>query len=257
MDEELEIEIIPNSKEQGNGEISFNDGSVSDRRLDFSKLLSQNCLTSQQGSSAGKLSNQKADQIRPESKKKKDQSYKDYKVILVQTNVGYGQRGMNKYYKIQLLEDRGRFTLSTEWGRIGAPNPGTIDKHCDSRDEAIKGFEQLFYKKTHNKWDHRNNFMPFEGKYVIHSYDGEEMDKKAIDELNQRNELIKYRIEANKTTLPAEISSLMKMIWDINKMSKTLQGRFCARSYLITLDFQFDKTKYPLGKISVDKIQKG
>lgn len=64
---------------------------------------------------------------KPESKTKGMQAalkgyeiYKDYHVMLNLTDIGYGVKGHNKFYQIQLLTKSDSFYLFTKWGRVGA-----------------------------------------------------------------------------------------------------------------------------------------
>jgi len=66
-----------------------------------------------------------------------------------------------------------------------------------------------------------------------------------INKLNKRNELIRSRIQKNQSNLEERLKSLMEMVWDLQRMQKTLR------------ELNFDTEKNPLGKLSTDQIQKG
>jgi poly [ADP-ribose] polymerase len=175
----------------------------------------------------------------------------DYNVMLNLTDIAYGVKGHNKFYQIQVQKKGGRYILFTKWGRVGAPNPQSMNEEFDSRIDAVRGFKKKFRQKTHNDWEDKASFAPKEGKYTMINIDqgaggnsGGSLNDE-VSKLNKRNELIKKRIQSNASNLDERIKSLMELIWDINKMNRTLQ------------EMNFDTEKNPLGKLSSEQIQKG
>ena len=73
----------------------------------------------------------------------------------------------------------------------------------------------------------------------------EESLNKEIAKLNARNAELKKRIDNNTSNLEKSVFNLMKMIWDMNRINKTLK------------ELNFDTEKNPLGKLKADQIQKG
>ena len=45
-----------------------------------------------------------------------------------------------------------------------------------------------------------------------------------IQKINKRNETIKRKMASIQSNLNSKIKTVMDMIWDINKMNKTLKG---------------------------------
>lgn len=95
----------------------------------------------------------------PRSKEKREDTFENYNVTLGYTDITYGKKGSNKFYKIIILKKHGKFILRTQNGRIGALNPQTIDKEFDSRIDAIRRFKSKFFEKTQNDWDDRDDFV--------------------------------------------------------------------------------------------------
>jgi predicted DNA-binding WGR domain protein len=75
--------------------------------------------------------------------------YEDYTAVLNRTDIAYGQKGSNKFYKIMLLQRReGEYKVRTEWGRVGAKGAAN-EQSFDNRIDAIVEFKQKFSDKTH------------------------------------------------------------------------------------------------------------
>jgi len=184
----------------------------------------------------------------PKPKNKGEEIVDDYNVMLNLTDISYGVKGHNKFYQIQLLKKNGQYILFTKWARVGAKHPQSKTEEFSSKIDAVKAFKKKFWQKTLNEWDERDNFQQQPGKYALVSVSGSadaDSINKEVQRLNQRNQELKRRIEVNPTTLDPSLFSLMKMIWDINRMSKTLK------------ELNIDTEKYPLGKLSAEQIQKG
>lgn len=76
------------------------------------------------------------------------------------TDISYGQKGHNKFYKIEVLHKGYTiFSLYTKWGRVGAQNPQESYKQMDNKYDAILSFKKKFYDKSHNDWT--GNFSDF------------------------------------------------------------------------------------------------
>ena len=156
-----------------------------------------------------------------------------YAVMLNLTDISYGQKGHNKFYQIQIQRKNACFCVFTKWGRVGAKNPQSKFAEFDSKIEAIQEFKSKFRDKTANDWDDREQFRPKPGKYTLIGVETSNSNPDSINEeitkLNKRNNLIKRRIKENKSSLEEGVRSLMEMIWDINRMNRTLKGSFFSR----------------------------
>lgn len=89
--------------------------------------------------------------------------YEDYTVKLNQTHIDANN---NKYYIIQVLEDKGSFFAWNRWGRVGEDGQNKLIP-CGSADQAIKEFKNKFREKTSNDWDRRDSFKSVNGKYTL------------------------------------------------------------------------------------------
>ncbi|XP_067018725.1 poly [ADP-ribose] polymerase 1-like [Acropora muricata] len=144
-------------------------------------------------------------------------------------------RGANSYYKLQLLKDdkKNSYHLFRSWGRVGTHIGGTKLERCDSKADAIRSFLNLYGEKTGNSWEDRKNFVKRPNKFYPLEID-----------YGQDNEELKSSIAAgSKSLLAPAIQELIKMIFDVESMKKTL------------IEFEIDLKKMPLGKLTKRQIE--
>jgi len=144
-------------------------------------------------------------------------------------------RGTNSYYKLQILKkDKGHsYYLFRSWGRVGTTIGGNKLEHCGSRSSAIDKFLELYGEKTGNSWLNRKNFVKHPNKFYPLEID-----------YGQDDEQLKTTIKpGSKSLLPPPIQELIKMIFDVESMKKTL------------VEFEIDLKKMPLGKLTKRQIE--
>lgn len=172
--------------------------------------------------------NESIDTKKGKSKNSDNEVIDGYSVMLNLTDISYGEKGHNKYYQIQIQKKNGHYCLFTKWGRVGAKNPQSKLQEYDSKIQAIHDFKKKFREKTMNDWDDKDHFHVRPGKYsmigVEATANSSESMNEEITKLNKRNNMIKRRIKENKSNLEESVRSLMEMIWDINRMNRTLRG---------------------------------
>ncbi|XP_072171566.1 poly [ADP-ribose] polymerase 1-like [Diadema setosum] len=143
-------------------------------------------------------------------------------------------RGTNSYYKLQLLErdGGGGYWVFRAWGRVGTTIGGKKTTNFPLS-RAKEEFKSVYLDKTGNLFGttnfvkHPMKFFPLDISY------GEEEER--IKSSKER---------AGKTSkLPAEIQDLLKMIFDLDALKKTM------------LEFEIDLEKMPLGKLSKKQIE--
>jgi poly [ADP-ribose] polymerase len=158
--------------------------------------------------------------------------YKDYSCALNQSNI---ENNNNKFYIIQIITTGTNFYLWTRYGRVGERG-NTVPKSYYAKDyEAIHDFCATFHKKTGNKWQHRNKFIPQSRKYVMIDI---EAPMKVIDVADSSKVV-------TPTPLDGRLTRLIEMIGSKEVMLSTLK----------TLNI--DTKRMPLGKISKTQISKG
>ncbi|KAH8234048.1 hypothetical protein KR032_007804 [Drosophila birchii] len=142
-----------------------------------------------------------------------------YNVVLGLTDI---QRNKNSYYKLQLLEadKMSKYWIFRSWGRIGTTIGNSKIEEFDTIISAIKTFQKLYFDKTGNEFEKRDNFTKITG----HMYPIE----------------IQYDDEAN-ICLP-----------DFQSLNSNLEP---SVQNLIRLLFDVDMEKMPLGKLSVVQVQ--
>lgn len=153
-----------------------------------------------------------------------------YTAILGYTDI---QKNKNSFYKIQVLQaDKGnKFWLFRSWGRIGTKVGEKKLESFYSADQACEDFEHHFHDKTGNSWN--MHFRKIPGKYspIEVDYDDSEKNKK----MEEKSSI--------PSKLPKTVQDLVKMIFDIESMKKTM------------MEFELDLEKMPLGRLSKKQLQ--
>ena len=180
-----------------------------------------------------------------------------YDAMLNQTDISYGQRGHNKFYVVQALqEDNGKNCyVWTRWGRVGVKGQSKLEP-TNSVSSAIAGFEKKFKEKTKNEWSNRANFKHVKGKYDLIEMDhgndddadddNEKSDEDVEDVINNKlEEKRQSRATMPGSKLNIRVQELIKLIFDIKMFESTL------------VSYDIDVKKMPLGKISKSQIKKG
>ncbi|EDO46812.1 predicted protein, partial [Nematostella vectensis] len=147
-------------------------------------------------------------------------------------------RGTNSYYKLQVLkkDKSSRCYLFRSWGRVGTTIGGSKLEDCgNSHNSAVQSFEELYREKTGNEWSERDNFVKHPNRFY----------PLEIDYGQAHEDVVKAKIEmGSKSKLPSQIQELIKMIFDVESMKKTL------------IEFEIDLKKMPLGKLTKRQIEK-
>lgn len=165
--------------------------------------------------------------------------YEDYTCMLNQTNIGHNN---NKFYIIQVIQDKKVYVCFTRWGRVGEVGQSNCDVQKDA-EGAIKAFKKKFKDKTKNDWDKRENFTPQAGKYTLIEIDEDEEDgTDTVDGGNLKKELVTV---GGPSTLVYRTEIMIKLIFS--------DDMFVGQMSSMKLDVR----KMPLGKLSKLQIAKG
>ncbi|KAK6941002.1 WGR domain [Dillenia turbinata] len=166
-----------------------------------------------------------------------------YDAMLNQTNVGDNN---NKFYVIQVLEanDGGKFMVYTRWGRVGIKGQDKIQGPYNSRDVAVREFEEKFFAKTKNHWSERKAFICFPKCYTWLEMDHSDAkdEKEAVVEEKPASSIER---ELLITKLDSRVAKFISMIWNISMMKQQM------------MSLGFNPNKLPLGKLSKSTILKG
>uniref|UniRef100_A0A3B4A191 Poly [ADP-ribose] polymerase n=1 Tax=Periophthalmus magnuspinnatus TaxID=409849 RepID=A0A3B4A191_9GOBI len=145
-------------------------------------------------------------------------------------------KGMNSYYKLQLLEDDvQKYWVFRSWGRVGTTIGGNkLDKFHD-KNSALDNFLVVYKEKTGNDWS-CSNFTKYPNKFYPLEIDyGQTFDEEAVKRLTATAGV--------KSKLAKPVQDLIKMIFDVESMKKAM------------VEFEIDLQKMPLGKLSKRQIQ--
>lgn len=122
--------------------------------------------------------------------------------------------------------------MFSSWGRIGTNRSDSKNDLCQNLLSAVIEFERIYEKQTGNKFG-ATDYKKHPGKYYPIDVDF------GIDSAK------KLRTESLfPSTLPQPVHSLMKMLFDVDKMKKMMT------------DYDLDMEKMPLGKLSAAQISK-
>ncbi|XP_032579281.1 poly [ADP-ribose] polymerase isoform X2 [Drosophila sechellia] len=125
-----------------------------------------------------------------------------------------------------------RYWIFRSWGRIGTNIGNSKLEEFDTSESAKRNFKEIYADKTGNEYDQRDNFVKIAGRmYPIEiQYDDDQ-------------KLVKHNSHFNTSKLEISVQNLMKLIFDVDSMNKTL------------MEFHIDMDKMPLGKLSAHQIQ--
>ncbi|XP_041632333.1 poly [ADP-ribose] polymerase isoform X2 [Drosophila kikkawai] len=154
-----------------------------------------------------------------------------YNVVLGLTDI---QRNKNSYYKLQLLEadKMSKYWIFRSWGRIGTTIGNSKIEEFDTIIPAIKVFQKVYFDKTGNEFEKRDNFIKIFGHmYPIDIQYGNETNICLPD------------TESLNSKLDPCLQNLIRLMFDVDSMKRTL------------MEFHIDMDKMPLGKLSVVQVQ--
>lgn len=167
--------------------------------------------------------------------------YEDYSCMLNQTNIGHNN---NKFYVIQIVQEKKKIICFTRWGRVGedGQHSALIEKDAEA---AIKSFKKKYKDKTKNDWEKRENFTPHPGKYTMIEIDDDDEDEEA-DTVDGGQQLTRTTITfTGICPLNARTLLMIKLIFS--------DDMFIGQMSAMHLDIK----KMPLGKLSKAQIAKG
>ncbi len=162
--------------------------------------------------------------------------HQDFDCMLNQVNIGSNN---NKFYKIQLVENGGRYTLYTRWGRVGEIGQHQT-KVFGNQKQGEAAFKSQFRKKTLNDWDQRDNFTKVQGKYMLLLMDPTGASASAAEVEEEEEES-----DVTPSTLDAKTQELITFIFDKNMFTNVMT------------QLKVDTKKLPLGALTKQGIQAG
>lgn len=167
-----------------------------------------------------------------------------YNAVLAASDIASGR---NSFYTIQALEGdwirsakkkskksgfgSAGYYIYRKWGRVGTSIGGDIVERCDSKDEAMQRFQDLFFEKTGNYFGEKEFVKKPKMFYPM------ELSVPTSDELAKRNPGI-----GKKSKLPHKIQDLLKLIFDVEAMKRAM------------MELEIDLEKMPLGQLSKKQI---
>lgn len=141
------------------------------------------------------------------------------------------QGNKNSYYKIQVLESdhviSRKYWLFSSWGRIGTEIGNFKVESYPSSADACHEFEKLFEMQTGNVWNGNRLYKKIPGKFY------------PID-IDYTDDIV---FNTTPSTLSLEVEELMKLLFDIETMKRTME-----------MELRLDMERMPLGKLSMKQL---
>jgi poly [ADP-ribose] polymerase 2/3/4 len=142
---------------------------------------------------------------------------------LNQSNSG---KNNNKFYRIQILYERGSYRTWTRWGRVGTTGQTKMLGDGSLKD-AISHFEAKFRDKSGNDWERRND-PSRKNKYTYLEINYEDSDgddpvpKAASNGVDYHLKEDDENKSFAESKLTPQVQSLMELIFNANYMSNTM-----------------------------------
>ena len=177
--------------------------------------------------------------------------FEDYSCLLQQEDISYNEDKHTRYLVIQLLEraDGKKWQLWTKQGKLASDNFHTAVKDYFDKYLAILEFEQLFLKKTSNKWTDRHIFQQKAGMYMLIR---KESEKEMVAKYSQlERDILKLiaqgkPLSESKLVRSEAVAAVVRDAWNID-----LQKQVMASS-----EMNLDVERLPLGRLQRDQIVK-
>ncbi|EDO29976.1 predicted protein [Nematostella vectensis] len=167
-----------------------------------------------------------------------------YDILMTKVDVKYGYFGLNNFYKMQVIFEKGKnlWVLLTRWGRIGDRGQHQLTPFSDAK-AATDEFKKIFRSKTGNLWDEKGSFVKHPKKYslVLPERNPQFHHRKPKDILKP------FDLEAcPPSKLPKPLQTLMKAITDQEWLRKSVSHH----------SLQVDPEFMPFGRLSLETINR-
>lgn len=164
-------------------------------------------------------------------------------------DISYNDDQQTKYMVMQLLErgDGKKWFVWTKQGKLASQKFNTTVKDFYNKYDAMVEYEQLFLKKTANKWSERQYFQQRPGQYILIRRESEHEIIKKFKELDK--EIFALIAEGETTHTITKVSDhtvreLVRQAWDIDHQRRVMA------------DHMLDVERLPLGRLQRDQIVK-
>lgn len=161
---------------------------------------------------------------------------------LNQTNAGNNN---NKFYRIQLLQDKskGSFQTWTRWGRVGENGQSKL-LGDGTLDHAMLEFKKKFKDKSKLRWDNRTD-PPVPKAYVFieRSYEPDDDDNDDSRQATGGAAKEEITVSAAVSKLDQSVQNLMGLMFNLDYMNNVM------------VQLNYNANKLPLGKLSKRTLQ--
>ncbi|XP_074861367.1 protein mono-ADP-ribosyltransferase PARP3 isoform X2 [Carettochelys insculpta] len=169
------------------------------------------------------------------------QVYEDDDCMLNQTDIGNNN---NKFYIIQLIEQRGSYSCWNRWGRVGEVGQSKLTSF-PSLEAARKDFEKKFREKTKNSWAEREAFVAQPGKYTLIEVERGAEEGEVMVKVDHVDGGLRSAPRPLPCTLDRPTQELVALIFSNDMFKEAMET------------MNIDVKKMPLGKLSKQQIARG
>ncbi|XP_078675989.1 poly [ADP-ribose] polymerase tankyrase-like isoform X2 [Branchiostoma floridae x Branchiostoma belcheri] len=164
-----------------------------------------------------------------------------YDMLGTKVDVQYGKYGMNNFYKMQVIHQKGKdmYILLNRWGRVG--DSGQFQRTPFLKPEdAVKEFCKIFKAKTGNDWKDVKNFQKQPKKYHL---------VPLAEQAHCRKEAATFPINLSNQALPSKLQGKVKGF-----MEELTNLHTFSDSMRVT---GVDQSMMPFGRLRKEAMEEG
>ncbi|XP_078592750.1 poly [ADP-ribose] polymerase tankyrase-like isoform X2 [Branchiostoma floridae x Branchiostoma japonicum] len=164
-----------------------------------------------------------------------------YDMLGTKVDVQYGTYGMNNFYKMQVIHQKGKdmYILLNRWGRVGDSGQFQRTPFLKAED-AVKEFCKIFKAKTGNDWKDVKNFQKQHKKYHL---------VPLAEQAHCRKEAAKISINLDNQALPSKLQDKVKSF--IEELTNLRTISECMRRTGV------DESMMPFGRLRREAMEEG
>ena len=168
--------------------------------------------------------------------------------------------GLNKWYRLQLIDVKGTgksFTFFTRWGRVG--EIGNWTKTPEAGLATTKAaWEKKWLHKTKTQWKDRENFVKAPGAYFPVDIDGDSEDEEEEKKKKKKSGQDAGDGDASSSSFDEGESDLIPPSYLDPRLKKLVDVIFDTNMLVKSMaDLKIDVKKMPLGKLNRNTLLKG
>ncbi|XP_066280586.1 poly [ADP-ribose] polymerase tankyrase-like isoform X1 [Branchiostoma lanceolatum] len=164
-----------------------------------------------------------------------------YDMLGTKVDVQYGKYGMNNFYKMQVIHQKGKdmYILMNRWGRVGDSGQFQRTPFLKAED-AVKEFCKIFKAKTGNNWKDVKNFQKQHKKYHL---------VPLAEQAHCRKEAANISINLKDQALPSKLQDKVKGFMEELTNLRTISDSMRSTGV--------DQAMMPFGRLRKEAMKEG